>query len=198
MGSGRENERIRFIGFITLQEIAKADEKEVLQKVNEKREGFMNVVNSPNKEKLDYYVLLIGILAKISKSPFVELKTKLFFDVCNSEFINNLRNYLMDLPYTDNKSSNRLYWNDQNEFWKNFIIFCEDIVNTSPSLALKKCRALIDNVTKACLNCLNEEQNFVLSDENVLKLDEIRQKMASHVDTYRVSNHLQKIYVLGT
>lgn len=188
MRSGRDNERFRFLGFRLLEEIAQMEEKDVLQKINEKREGFMNVLNTPNTDKLDIYVLLIKILSKVTQSPFVELKSKLIFDVCNSEFINYLRNYLMDLPYADTRSkhANSFYWKDQSGFWSNFIRFCADVVETSPALALKKCRALIDSITKTCLECLKDMHGYVLPEENVLKLDEIRQKMATYGDKYQV------------
>ncbi|KAJ8731482.1 hypothetical protein PYW07_004646 [Mythimna separata] len=186
--SRRDNDRIRFLGFRTLEEISQAEEKDVLQKLNEKREGFMNVINSPNTDKLDFFVLLIGILSKVTQSPFVELKSKLILDVCNSEFITYLKNYLMDLPYADESTryANSLYWKNQSEFWDNFIRFFADIVETSPALALKKCRALIDIVTKTCLESLKEKKDgFVLSEDKVLKLDEIRQKMVTYEDRYQ-------------
>nr|XP_021188213.2 NFX1-type zinc finger-containing protein 1 isoform X1 [Helicoverpa armigera] len=184
MRAGRDQDRFRFIGFKTLEDIAGADEKDVLQKINEKREGFMNLLNSPI-EKRDVFVLLVEILAKITQSPFVELKSKLIFDVCNSDFFNFLRLYLTDLPYVESKSANNLYWRDQSEFWKNFFIFCEDIVDTAPALALKKCRVLIESVTKTCLEFLQEKHGFNLPESLVLKLDEIRQKMTAYTDRYQ-------------
>ncbi|KAJ8721998.1 hypothetical protein PYW08_004400 [Mythimna loreyi] len=185
--SDRDQKRIRTLGFKTLEEISQAEEKDVLQKLNEKRDGFMNVINSPNKSNLDFYVLLIKILSKVTQSPFVELKSKLILDVCNSEFINYLRNYLMDLPYADKPTryANSLYWNNPSEFWDNFVRFFADIVETSPNLALMRCRALIDSITKTCLECLKEMHGFVLSEDNVLKLNEIRQKMVTYGDRYK-------------
>lgn len=185
---GHENERfIKFVGFRTLEEIAKADKQDVLQKLNDKREGFMQVINSPI-DRHDVFVLVIGILSKIVQTPFVGLKSKLILDVCNSNFISHLRNYLMDLPYVENKTKNNLYWNDQSEFWKNFIIFCGDIVETSPSTARKTCRALIESISKTCLEYLNQRHAFVLSEEYVVKLNEIRDKLTELGDKEQVSN----------
>ncbi|CAH0585816.1 unnamed protein product [Chrysodeixis includens] len=178
------NQRAKYISFKTLEDIARGDPKDVLQKINERREAFMNIVGSP-VQKHDIFVLVVAILSKISLSPFVELKSKLILDVCNSDFISNLRNYLTDLPYVNNKKLNNLYWNDQNEFWKNLIQFFGDLVEIAPSVASKKCRALIDSVSKTCLEYLNQNHAFVLSEEHILKLDEIRKEMTDFSNKYQ-------------
>lgn len=178
-------QRTKYIPFKTLEDIARGDAQDVLQKINNRREAFMNIVGSPI-DKHDIFVLVIEILSKVSSSPFVELKCKLILDVCNSDFIPNLRNYLTDLPYVNNKKNNNLYWNDQETFWKNFIIFFGELVTVAPSVASKKCRALIDSVSKTCLEFLNQNHAFELSQEYTLKLDEIRNEMTTFSNKYQV------------
>ncbi|KAF9797452.1 hypothetical protein SFRURICE_005928, partial [Spodoptera frugiperda] len=186
-GSGRVSQphhNKRYMGFRALQEIADAEEKDVLQKINERREAFMNIVNAPI-EKHDVFVLLVGILSKVTQSPFVELKSKLILDICNSDFINQLQTYLVGLPFVLNKTPNNLYWNDQSQFWKNLITFCGDIVDTSPATAIRKFKALVEGVMKMCLGTLRDKHGFVLSEDCVTKLEEICQKMISYEDRYQ-------------
>ncbi|XP_026745872.1 NFX1-type zinc finger-containing protein 1-like [Trichoplusia ni] len=177
-------QRTKYIPFKTLEDIARGDAQDALQKINNRREAFMNIVGSPI-DKHDIFVLVIEILSKVSSSPFVELKCKLILDVCNSDFIPNLRNYLTDLPYVNNKKNNNLYWNDQDTFWKNFITFFGELVTIAPSVASKKCRALIDSVSKTCLEFLNQNHAFELSQEYTLKLDEIRNEMTTFSNKYQ-------------
>ncbi|XP_022837763.1 NFX1-type zinc finger-containing protein 1-like [Spodoptera litura] len=180
----QSNNNKRFLGFIALQEIAESEEKDVLQKINDKRDGFMNIINAPI-EKNDVFVLVVGILSKVTQSPFVELKSKLLLDVCNSDFINKLQSYLVVLPFTTNKATNNLYWRDQSQFWKNLITFCGDIVDTSPATAIRRLKPLIEGVMKMCLESLHDKYGLVLSEDCIMKLDEIRQKMISYEDRYQ-------------
>lgn len=169
-----------------MEKIAKSDTKDVFLLLNEYKEGLMTMINSPIRGQ-DIFVLMFEVLSKVSQSPFEELKSKLLLDVCNSELISNLRNYLMDLPYTDNKNQNKLYWQDQSGFWKNFITFCGDIVEISPATAVKRCRSLIDNVSKSCLEYLGARHDFVLSEECTIKLEEIRGRLVSYAEGNKVT-----------
>ncbi|XP_075977884.1 NFX1-type zinc finger-containing protein 1-like [Anticarsia gemmatalis] len=177
----RPNNRERFIGFTTLERIASSTQNNILIKINEHKDGFMNILNTPI-DKPDIFVLLFQILFKVSQSPFGELKSKLILEVCNSNFISFLRHYLTDLPYAENKSQNNMYWKDQNEFWKNFIIFCGQVVEISPAVAVRKCRVLIESVSKSCLEGLNQRHAFALTEEHALKLEEIRGNLINYAE----------------
>ncbi|KAH9628815.1 hypothetical protein HF086_004975 [Spodoptera exigua] len=181
--SGRATQKKRTMGFIGLQKIAESEEKDVLQKINEHREDFFCIVNAPI-EKHDVFVLVVEILSKATQSPFVELKSKLMLDVFNTVFINHLRYYLVDLPYDENKSSNNLYWRNQIQFWKNLLTFCNDIVDTSPAIAINRCKGLIA-VMKTCLESLHDNHGLVLSEDCTIKFNEIRQKMTSYENRYQ-------------
>ncbi|CAH0691773.1 unnamed protein product [Spodoptera exigua] len=181
--SGRATQKKRTMGFIGLQKIAESEEKDVLQKINEHREDFFCIVNAPI-EKHDVFVLVVEILSKATQSPFVELKSKLMLDVFNTVFINHLRYYLVDLPYDENKSSNNLYWRNQIQFWKNLLTFCSDIVDTSPAIAINRCKGLIA-VMKTCLESLHDNHGLVLSEDCTIKFNEIRQKMTSYENRYQ-------------
>lgn len=169
------------MGFITLERIANSNISDIFLSLNEHKAGFMELLNSPI-HRSDMIVLIFEVLSKVSQSPFEAMKSKLFLDVCNSNFIGFLRNYLMDLPYTTDKSKNSMYWNNQNNFWKNFIIFCQDIVNISPSTATRTCRALIESVSKTCLEYLNTRHAFVLLDEDAARFEELRNKLINYAD----------------
>ncbi|CAB3261339.1 unnamed protein product [Arctia plantaginis] len=178
---GTARDRYRCMGFIILEKIANSNTSDIFLALNEHKEGFMDLLNSPI-HRFDMIVLIFEILSKVSQSPFEAMKSKLFLDVCNSNFIACLRNYLTDLPYTVDKSKNSMYWNNQNNFWKNYITFCQDIVNISPTTAIRTCRALIESVSKTCLEYLNTRHAFVLLEEDALRFQELRNKLINYAD----------------
>ncbi|CAH2234537.1 jg1677 [Pararge aegeria aegeria] len=169
----------RNIGFLMLQNLAKSESKEIISQINDKKEAFMNLLQSPI-ERQDVFALVLELLAKISQSSFDQLKLTILLDVCNSAFILSLRNYLMDLPYPERKSVNSMYWKNPNEFWGNFLMFCECITTLSPSTALAKCRSLIDGTTKLCLEALAERHNYELPDKYNLTLIKLRTALTEH------------------
>ncbi|KAG6452108.1 NFX1-type zinc finger-containing protein 1 [Manduca sexta] len=166
-----------FVGYRKLEEIANSDDNDILVKVNEKRAGFLEIIGK-EIDKPDVFVLTIKILSKICKSSFDQLKFKLILEICNTDFIGSLLKYLLDLPYTDMKSKNSMYWNNQEEFWSNIITFCDFIIASSPSTAFTKYRSLVE-ATKSCLNNLNEQQAFPTTEQYIAKLDELRKKLSS-------------------
>lgn len=163
------------MGFRALQEIAESDPLEILGKINERKEPFLNLITNP--VEADMHILIIQILSKISLSSFDEIKRRLLLDVCNSQYLMYLRNYLMELPYTEEKFRNRFYWNNENDFWKNLITFCESFFNMAPSVAMQKCRTLIEGSSNLCLEELNKRHHFVLSKENETRLADLRERL---------------------
>lgn len=176
-GNQQHRNRPRFMGFRALEEIAQSDDQEILIKVNERKDSFLNLINSAI-DRADIFVLIIKILSKVCQSSFDELKLKLLLDVCNSQFIGHLRNYLMDLPYAEVKTRNNVYWNNQLDFWINFVMFCECIIDLSPATALRKCRSLIEDTSKCCLEGLKARHGFNLPDNNMSKLAELRERLS--------------------
>lgn len=176
---GRQNYNNRSMGFKTLEEIASADPLDVIAKLNERKESFLSLFTKPVEG--DIHVLTIQILAKVSLSSFAELKLRIMLDICNSQFVLYLRDYLINLPYDDQRARqrNRFYWNNQDDFWKNLITFCECIFNLVPSVALQKLRSLIEGTTRSCLEELNSRHNFVLSERNVSKLRDLRASLTT-------------------
>lgn len=148
-------------------------------KVNENQGTFFNLLKSLIK-KPDIFVLIMEIIAKVCQSPFEQLKLSFILDVCNSQFIVNLRSYLMDLHYDENKKKNGKYWQNQESFWNNFIIFCETIMSTSPSTAGIRCRSLIEDTSKHCLEKLHEKHGFKLSEEINLRLLKVRESLTNY------------------
>ncbi|CAH2096329.1 unnamed protein product [Euphydryas editha] len=175
-GNGRKT---KMMGFLTLEALAKSDLKDLHTNINDKKEAFFHLLESPI-DRPDVYVLVMELLSKICESSFDQLKLNLLLEICNSQFITNLRNYLMDLPYTETKSKNNKYWKNEVEFWKNFIRFCECIILMSPQTALNKCRSLIEGTSKLCLEELTTRHNFVLPEECNLKLNELRETLRAH------------------
>lgn len=167
------------MGFIMLQNLAKSEGKEIISQINDKKEAFMDLLQSP-VERLDVFALVLELLAKICQSSFDQLKLTILLDVCNSTFILSLRNYLMDLPYPERKAANSMYWKNPNEFWNNFLIFCECITTLSPSTALAKCRSLIDGTTKLCLEELADKQGYTIPDNLNLTLTKLREILTKH------------------
>ncbi|XP_050350709.1 NFX1-type zinc finger-containing protein 1-like [Nymphalis io] len=174
-----DHKKIRTIGFLTLEALVKSDVKDILTNLNDKKEGFSNLLQSPI-ERPDVYVLVMELLTKICESSFHQLKLTVLLDVCNSQFIANLQNYLLNLPYAEKKSTNNKYWKNEIEFWKNFITFCESIIALSPSTALIKCRSLIEGSSKCCLDGLRDRHNFTLPEEYSLKLMQLRETLTAH------------------
>jgi hypothetical protein len=169
---------MRPMGFKALEEMSLVDTRDILAKINQKNDSFMNRIKS-SIEDTDVFVIIVEILAKICNSSFDELKLRLLLEVCNSPFILNLRNCLMELPYDRPRHNNRKYWNDPNKFWNNFIIFGECIFNMAPSVALQKCRTLLEGASKCCLEGMRERYDFNLTDENHSQLTKLRERLAS-------------------
>ncbi|KAJ0176718.1 hypothetical protein K1T71_007897 [Dendrolimus kikuchii] len=169
--------KLKHIGFLALQEMAKSDVEDIIVKINEKRDAFLTLIQNPN-DRPDIFVLVIDILSKASRSSFDELKLKLLLEICNSNFIKLFMLYLINLPY-EAQRTNGLYWKNQNEFWNNYIIFCECIVNASPMTALKYCRSLIDATTKSCLDGLRDKHGYNLPEEYSIRLSEVRNKLTT-------------------
>ncbi|XP_069359382.1 NFX1-type zinc finger-containing protein 1-like [Maniola hyperantus] len=167
------------MGFIMLQNLAKSESKEIISQINDKREAFMNLLQSPI-ERLDVFALVLELLAKVCQSSFDQLKLTILLDVCNSPFIISLRNYMMDLPYAERKPANNMYWKNPNEFWVNFLTFCECITTLSPSIALAKCRSLIDGTSKLCLEALGERHDYKLPEHCDLMLIKLRDALTTH------------------
>lgn len=167
-----------FMGFMRLADIAKSEPKETLAKLTESRNAFIELIQFPI-ERFDVFAVVLQIIAKVCQSSFDQTKSKLLVDICNSNFIVSFTSYLMQLPYALSKSSNNLYWNDQEAFWRNFVDFCEYIVNTSPTLALIKCRPLLEASSIACLDGLKDRHGFVLPEECSVKLVELRERMTN-------------------
>ncbi|KAI5644349.1 AAA domain-containing protein [Phthorimaea operculella] len=75
-------------------------------------------------------------------------------------------------------SANNLYWKDQEGFWTRFVKFSECLVDLLPVTALHKCRSLIEDSSKSCLEKLEERHKFKLSDECSLRLTQLRERLA--------------------
>ncbi|XP_052747658.1 NFX1-type zinc finger-containing protein 1-like, partial [Galleria mellonella] len=160
----------------TLQEIAKSND--ILAEINNKKNFFNNLFKSSTTKK-DIFVLIVEILAKTSESSFNDLKLKMILHVANSLYITQLRTYLMDLPYYDNKSKdgNRLYWKNPTNFWKNILKFLECLINLSPSTFVKLYRSLLCNTIRLCLEELEKNQGYSLPAEHMIKFTELQNKL---------------------
>ncbi|CAH0715659.1 unnamed protein product, partial [Brenthis ino] len=164
------------MGFLMLEQLANSDTKDILTNLNQKKVAFFNLLESPI-DRPDVFILIMNLISKICNSSFDQIKLKFLLEISNSPFIAYLRNYLMDLPYAENKATNKLYWKNETEFWKNFITFCECITLVSPSTALNKCRSLIEASSKCCLDGLKDRHNFELPEAEQYKLTKLRETL---------------------
>lgn len=164
------------MGFLMLEQLANSDTKDILTNLNQRKVAFFNLLESPI-DRPDVFILIMNLISKICNSSFDQIKLKFLLEISNSPFITNLRNYLMDLPYAENKATNKLYWKNETEFWKNFITFCECITLVSPSTALNKCRSLIEASSKCCLDGLKDRHNFELPEAEHYKLTKLRETL---------------------
>ncbi|XP_014358196.2 NFX1-type zinc finger-containing protein 1 [Papilio machaon] len=176
--SGNPINSQRKMGFKTLEELANAESRDILMKISIKREAFMDFINSPI-DRPDVFPLLMRILSKSCQTSFDNLRLKFIVEVCSSQFLLYLQNYLLNLPYGTEKRANNLYWNDPIDFWSNFVQFCECVTTVSPSTALRSCRALIEATSKVCLDGLSERHGFQLPDECALKLIQLRTSLTN-------------------
>lgn len=177
------------INFKVLESIALSDYAEILMRINEKREAFLKLIKS-EIDKPDIFVLLTKVMAKVAQCSFTVQKSNLLIEMCNSKYMETYQSYLTNLPYksAQEKSQNRLYWENQESFWDNFITFCECIVNISPSTALQTCRALIHGTSKCCLESLSQRHGLVLPEQITTKLALLREKL-----NFCESEHVSKL-----
>lgn len=171
-----DNNRKKYIGFKLLEEISQSESQDALAKLTERKEAFMELIQAPI-EKFDMFVLIIECMAKVCQSSFYELKLNLVRDMCNSNFIVSLKSYLLELPYPQSKPENNMYWKNPDMFWKNLLIFFESVINTSPTLALNKCRSLVEATSIACLEGLKERHSYNLPDDFNAKFKDLRETM---------------------
>lgn len=162
-----------YMGFLTLEALANSDITNILSNLSQKKQAFFELLHSP-LQCLDMFVLILKVISNICKTSLDQIKLKFLLEICNSQFILHLQGYLMNLPYVEDKAKNQLYWNNEIEFWANFITFCDCIIQLSPSTALNKCRVLIDIASKCCLEGLKERHNFQLQDDYSDKLNKLR------------------------
>lgn len=178
----RQNQISRVMGFRHLETLANADVEEVITKINEGKDLFLNLLNyiKPTDESNhDMFVLIMELLSKVSLSSFMQLKLTLLLKICDSQFIGLLGVFLMNLPTVTRKARNKLYWDNQERFWLNFATFCECVINISPSTAMLKLKSLIDSISKFCLDGLTERHGFILPGETKLKISLIRERLIS-------------------
>ncbi|XP_061715975.1 NFX1-type zinc finger-containing protein 1-like [Cydia pomonella] len=170
--------RDRPMGFKMLQEISRCESTTIIEKINQQKNCFMHLLNTPvDSKKNDVFALVLELVTNVWKSSFEESKKLLLLEVCNTKFIDHLQLYLMQLPYTmspEDKFFNKYYWTREKEFWSHFISFCECLITVSPATAGQKCRALIEATSKSCLEGLKEKQGFELPEEYTARMTEIR------------------------
>ncbi|CAH0398415.1 unnamed protein product [Chilo suppressalis] len=167
------------MGFKALEEISFTDAKDILAKININREAFLDLLSSNIESNKDMYTLIVKTMSKVCQSSFDELKLRLLLEIINSQFIVNLRNYIMDLPFTEQKDKikNKYYWTNPNQFWEHLIVLFECIFNMVPSLALQKCRSLIEATSRLCLEELQTRHEYKLSEEIKAKFIELRSRI---------------------
>ncbi|CAG4956216.1 unnamed protein product [Colias eurytheme] len=170
------------LGMLTLIKLSKCEGNEILAEINAKKEAFNNIIQKP-PDRLDVYSLILLISAKVSQSRLEQLKLELLLEICNSGFMQNLVLYLLNLPYSDNKKQNSLYWEDQTAFWKNLLLTLECIIVISPSTAVNKCRPLIESASKCCLDALKEKHNYELPEEYAKKFQMLREFLTNREKT---------------
>ncbi|XP_045780297.1 NFX1-type zinc finger-containing protein 1-like isoform X2 [Maniola jurtina] len=172
--NGRE--KATAMDFLTLKNLARLESEEIISQINDNKEEFMSLLQSPI-ETLDVFALVLELLAKVSQSSLHQLKLTILLDVCNSPFILNMRNYMTDLPFSELKCSNIMYWANPDNFWVNFFTFCECVTTLSPSTALTKCRFLIDGTVKLCIEELGERHGYTLPENCDLILTKLREAL---------------------
>ncbi|XP_069362838.1 NFX1-type zinc finger-containing protein 1-like [Maniola hyperantus] len=176
----KDRKKATAMDFLTLQNLARLESEEIItSQISDFKEEFMSLLQSPI-DRLDVFALVLKLLAKVCQSFLHETKLSILLDVCNSPFILSLRNYMTDLPYSELKSSNVMYWQNSDDFWVNFFTFCKSITTLSPSTALTKCRFLIDGTMKLCFEELGERHGYKLPDNCDLTLTKLREALTIH------------------
>ncbi|GBP30880.1 NFX1-type zinc finger-containing protein 1 [Eumeta japonica] len=172
------------VGFKFLESILKIDNHDdALNEIMAKKKELFEYLNSPySLDNCDKYVLLIKVLAKIYDSTFTQMKSELFLEIGKFKFSENLQLYFTNLSYlTDQeRTRNRLFWNDPLSFWSDFLTFCECIHTLSPHFAFEKCRPLIDIVTTLCLPAIATKFNINLSEECLQRFENLKKKFSAY------------------
>ncbi|XP_050665918.1 NFX1-type zinc finger-containing protein 1-like [Leptidea sinapis] len=199
--AGSQRHCVRSMSFVKLQSLVDADISDIFIEIAHSKRQFMELLHLA-KEKHDVNVLILQLMCKVAQSTMDQLKLQLILEICNSSFIQDFSMYLLNLPYAQNKGKNHLYWSNPNQFWENFLNFFECVRNLSPSTAYTKCRPLIENISKCCLEVLRETQGLALPDEFYTKLSRLRDMMAkkeenTNVRETRTSNNATTVVVEG-
>ncbi|XP_041979115.1 NFX1-type zinc finger-containing protein 1-like [Aricia agestis] len=176
--TGKREQRPRHVGFLYLEKLAESADTDIIQNVNKQYDALLDLLTSPI-DRPDIYFLVLKVAQKVVGCSFDRLKIKFLLDLCNSQFIIYLRTYLMDLPYAsdEDRRANKMYWQNPDEFWGNLVAFCECMMTTAPSVAKSKCRSLVEDTSKLCLEKLSENHSYMLPDELSSKLNDLRDAM---------------------
>ncbi|XP_063233035.1 NFX1-type zinc finger-containing protein 1-like [Bacillus rossius redtenbacheri] len=133
----------RIINYRKLEEIVNGNPVELVVSLANRHSGFENKL----REKLspDFIMLIMKALAKICKAEFHENKVGILSHACEADFLNQVADYLMKLPFeTDENRRSRI-----DEFLFDILTFCKTTMDLLPDKACDKLPNMLDTTERA-------------------------------------------------
>ncbi|XP_046620436.1 NFX1-type zinc finger-containing protein 1-like isoform X3 [Neodiprion virginianus] len=117
---------------------------DLIAELHVKKDEFDQLLNGDFRP--DHFVLVVQILAKISRANFTKILSSILCCSCFPTFIKNLESYLTKLPFEtkEDKLQNKFYWNDINLFWSNLVEFFQKFTELFPRKARDELTSVLD------------------------------------------------------
>nr|CAD7431768.1 unnamed protein product [Timema monikensis] len=156
------------LGHFRLEEMVKLDPNEIVEIVANKHSGFMELLGGDTALRPDMMALTVKILARLSLTPFHEIKTNMMALACRQEFLDQLKMFLSELPTGD-----RHHQSTENVIFEDLFAFYKCVLEMLPNTACDVFRSL-----------------FLCTDMSI-KGVEMYQKVKINVDLKNTFNALQ-------
>ncbi|XP_050297932.1 NFX1-type zinc finger-containing protein 1-like [Anthonomus grandis grandis] len=112
---------------------------QVMMDLSNDRSGFLQLLESKDISP-DIIVLLVKLFKKICGSTFFDVKVALLSSAIDSRFIEKLTVFITNImnQTSRNKTFNKYFWEDPDDFWESILTFCKTVQEILPS----KCEPL--------------------------------------------------------
>lgn len=164
------------LGFKKIETLISQDAENILLEIKRDQDAFILLMLKELSG--DYIVLLIKLFAKMCESSYNEMKCQLLLITLDEKFLQNVVNFVLNLPLHDleDKKRNRFFWDNSNEFFKNLFHFSIHTLNLLTTRSCDKISKLVKAVEKTLPGL--EEDGMIINEEVKEMLANLQLKIA--------------------
>ncbi|XP_048505861.1 NFX1-type zinc finger-containing protein 1-like isoform X3 [Athalia rosae] len=136
----------RYFNFNRLNKLSQMKNDDVVTKLAEKKTEFQELLN--NIDTPDLLVVTLQVLTNVCQANFTEIVTSVLSQACSVSFLESLQIYLSKLPFESSteKIKNKLYWDDNDKFWRNLIKFIKKVTELLPTKARDELTSVLQKI----------------------------------------------------